>query len=463
MQKAALVQHTHTHLSQQQIQYLRLLALSNVELTSPIDEALTDNPVLEELSTSEDSLDSSDMSAMDAGALRATGSASAQYGASANTSMGNTRATPKADPLYEQLRMLTLTAKEHQIGRYLIGSLDEHGYLRTSVPALCDDLLVSEHVRCTPAEVEDVLVQIQQFEPAGIGARDLQECLRLQLRSLPETPARTHALWMVTHAFQDIARKRYAQLQKSAGISDRELKAALRLITTRNPKPRHFVRTSPVQTIFADFMVQKEKNGQLRAVLRRMPKRIGLNTRYISEITRALKSTPTDAQEKKATLSFIRTKKEEAKQFLTALEQRKITLTRVAQCILDQQRAFIMHRDPRYMRPMRLKDVAEALRMDASTLSRIVNNKYILLPDETSMRLRDFFSQSVDTSQGAVSQKRLHGHLLDLIQAEDKQHPLTDDALQQKLKANGYALARRTVAKYRIQLGIPSARLRRTL
>ena len=365
--------------------------------------------------------------------------------------------------LQRQLGFRNLTPHEHEIASFIIGSLDDDGYLRRDLETLVDDLAFRAGIETDEEEVERMLRIIQDFEPVGVGARDLRECLLIQLRNLKPSPEVNTAIRILEECFQDFSNKHFQKIQSKLGITADELKAAFGKIVKLNPAPGGTIDDSyddQSSQIVPDFVLD-EHDGVLDFSMPRfnVPE-IRVNKKYADLLLEA-KGSSERAQKEAAT--FVKQKLDSAKWFVGALKQRQNTLSKTMRAILDYQHDYFLDGDESNLRPMVLKDIAEITGFDISTISRVVNSKFI----ETHFGifpLKYFFSEGMENSEGEeVSTRELKKALQECIDAEDKHKPLTDEQLVIKMSERGYKVARRTIAKYRGQLGIPLARWRKEL
>ena len=365
--------------------------------------------------------------------------------------------------LMRQLGFRNLTRHEYEVAAFIIGSLDDDGYLRRSPEMLVDDLAFRAGVETDEEEVERMLAVIQDFEPAGVGARDLRECLLIQLRQLHPSPEVNTAIRIVDECFQDFSNKHFQKIQSRLGITEEELKAAFGRIVKLNPSPGGTVDDAyedQTGQIIPDFILE-EHDGVLDFTMPRfnVPE-IRVNKRYADMLLEA-KGSSERAQKEAA--AFVKQKLDSAKWFVEALKQRQNTLSKTMRAILDYQHDYFTDGDESNLRPMVLKDIAEATGFDISTISRVVNSKYI----ETHFGifpLKYFFSEGMENAEGdEVSTRELKKALRECIDAEDKHKPLTDEQLVVEMGKRGYKLARRTIAKYRDGMGIPLARWRKEI
>lgn len=366
--------------------------------------------------------------------------------------------------LIEQLEYTGIDEESERIARYLIYSLDDDGYLRRSIDNIVDDLAFRENLITTEERVEEVLKVIQTFDPIGVGARDIQECLMLQLNALTKkAPEIEAAKTIISNYFSDYSRKDYNKIMSRTGFSKELMKAAHRRILRLNPSPGGQVANvyiDKTQQIIPDFNL-KIVDGKFNLTMPRfnVPE-LKVNKKYADML---LNQKMHSQKQQKETASFIKQKVDSAKLFIDAIQTRYETLNKTMNAILDYQRDFFLDGDEASLRPMVLKDIAEATNLDISTISRVANSKYIETPFGI-YSLKSFFSEGIEDQSGNnISTKELKTVLKDLVDSEDKHKPLTDDEIVDIMKSKGYNVARRTIAKYRDQLNIPKSTLRREL
>jgi RNA polymerase sigma-54 factor len=366
------------------------------------------------------------------------------------------------DLLEEQLGLRQLSEHEYAIGLYLIGNIDDDGYLRRDLEALVDDLAFTQNVNTTLEELKNVLEIIHTFDPAGVGARSLQECLLLQLDRKTTKPREVIlAMEVVKHSMDEFSKKHYDKIKKKLEVEDEELKEIINEIIHLNPKPGGSLDSaSEAGDVVPDFFVTIN-DGMIELSLNsRNAPELKLSKDYI-EMLKHYQASKDKAS--KEAVSFVKQKLDTAQWFIEALMQRQQTLIFTMNAILEYQEAFFLVGDETKIKPMILKDIAEKTNLDISTVSRVANSKYVATPYGTYL-LKYFFSESLSTEGGdEVSSREVKKILGDCIDGEDKQNPLTDDELAVILKEKGYNIARRTVAKYREQLGMPVARLRKEI
>ncbi len=365
--------------------------------------------------------------------------------------------------LYEQLGMVKLTEEQSQLAEYIIGNIDDDGYLRRDLPAISDDLAFNLNIEVSEDELYKILKVIQEFDPPGVGARDLQECLLIQIGK-KHGPLQEISNKILNDYFDEFTKKHYSKIQNKLELSDRELKDAIDLILKLNPKPGSSY-SNPLnranQHIVPDFILENIDGELVLSLNQRNVPDLKINDTYL-EMLKALGQNHKEKSKKEA-LQFVKEKLDSAKWFIDALQQRQTTLLVTMSEIINFQHEYFQEGDETKLRPMILKDIAERTNLDISTISRVSNSKYIqthfgIYP------LKYFFSEGMQKDDGEeVSTREIKKILQDCIDNEDKQKPLTDDKLALILKKKTYNIARRTVAKYREQLGIPVARLRKEL
>lgn len=365
--------------------------------------------------------------------------------------------------LMEQLGYRNLTEHQYSVAAFIIGSLDDDGYLRRSIDTLVDDISFRANIETSEEEVLAMLKVVQEFDPAGVGARDLRECLLLQIRHCKKTPAVEHAIKILDHYFHDFTSKHYQKIMTRMGLTEDEMKAAIAKILKLNPSPGGQIDDSysdQAQQIVPDFLLEYTDGELILTMPRFSIPELRVNRKYADLLMEAASSSE---REKKEAAAFVKKKLESAKWFVEAIKQRHNTLYSTMQTIIEYQREYFIDGDETHLKPMVLKDIAERTGFDISTISRVVNSKYI----ETHFgiySLKYFFSEGLENQDGEeVSTRELKKALQECVDNEDKHKPLTDDELVAKMTERGYKVARRTVAKYRDQLGIPKARLRREL
>lgn len=362
--------------------------------------------------------------------------------------------------LEQQLGLREITETEYTIGVYLIGCMDEDGYIRRELDLIVDDLAFNYNLNVTIKDVEDVLKIIHTFDPAGVGARSLQECLLIQLNRKPEkTREVTQAIEVVKHHMEEFSKKHYEKILKRLGIDNDELKDIIEEIKHLNPRPgNNDSKENTSSEVIPDFIVAvSDGKPELSINGRNLPD-LKISKDYIEMLKEYSKNKDKNAKE---ATGFIKSKIETAEWFIDALKQRYATLALCMNCILELQEEYFISGDESKLKPMILKDIATRVNLDLSTVSRVANSKYVQTPYGTFL-LKTFFSESMSTDSGEeVSSREIKEILKNLVDSEDKKNPLTDDELCKQLTEKGYNIARRTVAKYREQLDIPVGRMRR--
>ncbi len=366
--------------------------------------------------------------------------------------------------LVNQLHTFSLSPQEELIAEFVVGCIDENGYIRRTVDDIVDDLAFSENVFTDREEVEKVLKVVQQLDPAGVGARTLKECLLLQLRRKEETPERLLAIDILENAFDLFVKKHYEKLTQRFDISKEELREAIGEIEKLNPKPggAYSGNQAAVEHIVPDFTIRiNEGNLELSLNARNAPS-LHISKEY-DNMLKGYSESKDKTRSQKDAVMFIKQKLDAAKWFIDAIKQRQQTLMVTMNAIMHYQEEYLLTGDERKLKPMVLKDIADQIGMDVSTVSRVANSKYVDTPYGTKL-IKDFFSESMKNEQGEdVSTREIKKILQTEIEKEDKKKPLTDEKLSLLLKEKGYLIARRTVAKYREQLDIPVARLRKKI
>lgn len=368
------------------------------------------------------------------------------------------------DLLFDQLGLRYLDETQLQIASYIIGNLDESGYLNREVIAMVDDLAFAQNIQTTKEDILNMLFVIQEFDPPGVGARNLQECLLIQLKKKDDPGKSVElAIVIIERYFNEFTKKHYEKILKKAKITQQELKDAIEEILKLNPKPGNSLSDSTKTNhyILPDFIIFNN-NGDLELQLNsKNTPELRLNRTYVDMLETYANSK--NKSKHKDAITFVKQKIDSAKWFIDAIRQRLNTLQITMQAIMNYQREYFLTGDETCLRPMILKDIAEIVNLDISTISRVANSKYVQTPFGTFL-LKSFFSESMQKESGEeVSTREIKKILSDCIDIEDKNKPMTDELLASILKEKGYNIARRTVAKYREQLKIPVARLRKEL
>lgn len=369
------------------------------------------------------------------------------------------------ETLLDQLGLLKLDEKEHRIAEQIVGSIDEDGYLRRETSAIVDDLAFRQNIMTTDEEVESIIKKIQHFDPPGVAARNLQECLLLQLNRMQDEGKNVSvAIKAISKYFDEFTKKHYEKIQRGLDLNDEQLKEVMHQIIRLNPKPGGNVGeiNKAESYVVPDFFIMNN-SGKLELTLNsRNAPELRISEGYRDMLKEYDRGTKKDKRQKEAVL-FIKQKIDSAKWFIDAIKQRQHTLLDTMTAIMNHQHDFFLTGDQTVLRPMILKDIAEKTGLDISTVSRVANSKFVQTEFGT-YRLKFFFSESLSTESGEeVSTREVKKILSDLIEAENKKKPLSDEHLTEMLQQKGYNIARRTVAKYREQLNIPVARLRKEL
>ena len=366
--------------------------------------------------------------------------------------------------LLQQLNTFRLNDKDFEIAQFLVGSVDESGYIRREVADIVDDLAFTQNIYASEEEVEKVLTIVQDLDPAGVAARDLQECLLIQLKRKEETPSVELATVIIEEAFDAFSKKHYKKLLSKFDITEDQLREAIHEIEGLNPKPggTYSGNTRIVEHVVPDFTI-RIVDGELELTLNgRNAPELHVSREY-SNMLKGYKAAKEKSKSQKDAVLFIKQKLDAAKWFIDAIKQRQQTLYVTMNAIMHHQKEYFLSGDERKLKPMILKDIADTIDMDVSTVSRVANSKYVDTPYGTKL-IKEFFSESMKNDQGEdVSTKEIKKILEITISEEDKRKPLTDDKLAKILKEKGYPIARRTVAKYREQLDLPVARLRKEI
>lgn len=477
-------------LSPQQVLTVRLLELPALELEDRVRAELLENPALEE---GREASDPADTLEEPQEANLAEDGGEADYDAQAdyrdedeipdyytrdnNSSADNqpreipyAEATSFYEQLKEQLGEQALDEKQRQLAEYLIGSLDDDGLLRKSLESLSDELAIYSGIEASSAELEEVLKVIQQFDPPGVGARTLQECLLIQLRRKRMAHEEPPQLLLneeriITQCYDEFTRKHWDKIAQLLELSDKEVAEAVEEIKRLNPRPGASLGETigrNMQQIVPDFIVESDDEGRITLTLNdgHMPE-LRISPEYRRLVSEQTPANGRPSREQKEAMLFLKQKIDAAQGFINAIIQRQRTLALTMQAIIDLQRPFFVEGDESLLRPMILKDVAERTHLDPSTISRVSNSKYV----QTNFGiypLKFFFNDSFVTDEGEeLSIREIKKCLQEIVQNEDKSAPLVDQEICAQLQEKGYPVSRRTVAKYREQLNIPVARLRK--
>lgn len=480
-------------LSPQQIQLMKLLQVPTANLEERIKEELEENPALEQSEDDhddnfddpkEDMESGEDDHEMDGGEDEYGNLDISDYVAEGDDEVGDYKLrddnypeiddnkvipyrveTTFHDVLADQLGMLKLDERTMKVAEQIVGSIDDDGYLRRETTSIQDDLAFRQNVEVSEAEIEDLIYKIQQFDPPGVCARNLQECLLLQLhRKLKEGKAVETAVEVLSKYFDEFTKKHYDKIQRGLALTDEKLKDVINQIIKLNPKPGGNIGevNKGESYVIPDFFVLNN-GGKLEITLNsKNAPDLRISEGYRDMLRDYDRGSKKDKRQKEAVI-FIKQKIDAAKWFIDAIKQRQHTLLSTMETILDYQYEFFLTGDETTMRPMILKDIAERTGLDISTVSRVANSKFVQTEFGT-YRLKFFFSESLSTDSGEeVSTREVKKILSNMVEAESKKKPLSDERLTELLQEKGYNIARRTVAKYREQLNIPVARLRKEL
>lgn len=474
-------------LSPQQIQLMKLIQLPTQAFEQRLKQELEENPALDtgkesdesednfdEFDNSEDDYDDNDTIETDDINIDEylSDDEIPEYRTQANNysaddedkTMPYAAGTSFTQHLINQLNTFRLTDEEEEIAYFLVGSVDESGYIRRSLSDITDDLAFTQNVFTTEGEIAKVLKIVHQLDPAGVGARNLQECLSIQLHRKEQHPDVELATTIIDKGFEQFTKKHYQKLMQKFNIDEEQLKDAIEEIERLNPKPggSYAGNNKIVEHIVPDFAI-KIVDGELELTLNgRNAPELHVSREY-NNMLKGYKETKEKSRAQKDAVMFIKQKLDAAKWFIEAVRQRQQTLFVTMSSIMHYQKEYFLTGDERNLRPMILKDIADEIEMDVSTISRVANSKYVDTPYGTKL-IKEFFSESMTNDQGEeVSTREIKKILETVIEEESKKKPMTDEALAKILKDKGYPIARRTVAKYREQLDIPVARLRKEL
>ncbi len=472
--------------SPQQIQMLNLLQLNTIGIEQKIKDELEENPALEE-GAEEDSNDAEESNEVEEEVVVDDNDdftyedyLDEEYIPDYKTSVNNSSRDDEMftfvsvqrntfqEQLKDQLQVFNLDARDKKLAEYLVDSLDDDGYLRVPLSKLSDDLSFIENSFIEEEELNNALGYVQQCDPAGIGARNLKECLVLQLKRRLKEKGEDKvdsATYIIQHFFNELSNKNYDKIVRESGLPLDEIKNALKIITHLNPKPVASNSTDEVEnnTIIPEFQVVKVDDKFEVSLTNQSIPNLRLNKKYVDMIEVAVESKETKKKEDRQTVQFIRQKVNAAKWFIEAIKQREQTMLKTMTAIVELQKDFFMTGDMKKLHPMILKDVAEKIGMDISTASRVTSTKYVQTQYGTIL-LKTFFSTGLAKQDGEeVSNRELQKLIAEMIDAENKRKPYTDLEIAEQLKQRGYLLARRTVAKYREKLNFPIARLRTEL
>ncbi len=476
-------------LSPQQIQLMKLIQLPTQAFEQRLQEELVENPALEESSkednyesddyevnTNDDDYDDYDNDHIDTGDINIDEYLSNdetpdyKYQTNNYSDDDEDKSSPFAAPisfhqdLINQLNTFILTDDERDIAEFLVGSIDDMGYIRRTTQDIVDDMAFTQGIYTDETTVERVLHLVQELEPVGVGARDLQECLLLQLKHKTPSDAVVLAINVIEQQFEAFSKKHYDKLLQKFDVSQQQLRKAIDEIEKLNPKPGGSFdgNQKMVEHVVPDFTI-RIVDGELELLLNgRNAPELHVSKEY-QEMLQSYKVTSEKSSSQKDAVQFIKQKLDSAKWFIDAIKQRQETLFVTMNAIMYYQQEYFLEGEENKLRPMILKDIADMVGLDISTVSRVANSKYVETPYGTKL-IKEFFSESMTNDQGEeVSTIEIKNILQQVISEEDKKKPLPDDQLAEILKERGYPIARRTIAKYREQLDIPVARLRKKI
>ena len=460
-------------LSPQQIQLMKLIQLTTAELEQKIKNEIEENPALEtgkeKSETDKDDFEFDINDGVDVDDYITD--ISDDYDNSQNYYSGeeeNTNFQTKAtfsfhQYLDDQSKNLILNEKHKPICEFLIGSIDESGYLRREIADIIDDLAFTQNIISSKEEILSVLEKIQELDPPGVGARSLKECLLLQLRRKNSKESIENSIKIIENDFDSFSNKKFSKLSDRLNLSEQKLKEAIEEISKLNPKPGGSITSDFANnTITPDFILTIEDGNLIVELNKRNSPDLRLSNSY-KNILEGYKKDPNKTKSQNQAIQFLKQKLDSAKWFIEAIEQRHQTLFQTVNAIVNFQKNYFLSGEESDLKPMILKDIAEMINMDISTVSRVANSKYIDTPYGIKL-LKSYFSEGMKNNEGDdISTIEIKRVLKEIIESEDKAKPLSDIDLSKKLSDNGFMVARRTISKYREQLDIPVARLRKEL
>ena len=453
MQKQRLKQEIGLNLSPQQIQFMNLLQIPLISLEKRIEDELESNPALEETNKEKEKNEDTESG------WESTSNYNPSREEKYNT-VARERELSLQEFLLQQLPMQSLDDDESELAKFIIGCLDDNGFLSRSLLSISDDLLFKLNLNISETELTPILKIVQNLDPTGVGARDLKECLLLQLENKTQTESIKLAQSVLQNQYTAFANKNYEKLLKEFDIDENQIRQVYKEVEQLNPKPgSSFTNTQEVNAyITADFLLEDD-NDELNVILNNSRSKSLRSSQYYKKMLENLQQEKGD----KEAIQFLKEKIEGAEWFANALIQREQTLLKTMNCIVSIQEEFFKTGDAKLLKPMKLLDISEKIDLDISTISRVTNSKYIETPYGTFL-LKEFFSDAYSKDDGTViSNKVIKSHLEDILENENKKKPYSDEELSEKLDELGFHIARRTVAKYRDQLGVTVARLRREL
>ncbi len=463
-------------LSPQQIQLMKLIQLPTLDFEQKIQREIEENPALEQGNNSQDDIkkedqdDYSDTDDINVDDYLNYDDTPAYKLSTNNSGKAEDKNIPFSagisftQHLLSQLKPISLSEKKMKIAEFLVGSIDESGYIRLSIDEIIDDLAFTQNLFVAENELLDVLRIVQDFEPAGVGALNLQDCLIIQLKRKKRTKYVDLSIDIIENSFEQFSKKHFEKLMNKYSINETELKKIITIISKLNPKPggSYSGGSKPIEQVIPDFKISIENNELILELNYRNSPVLNISRDY-DEMLKGYKLEKNKSKSQKEAIQFIKQKLDSAKWFIDAVKQRQQTLMITMQAIMNYQREYFLTGDERKIKPMILKDIANEIGMDISTISRVANSKYVDTPYGTKL-LKEFFSESMKTTSGEeISTIEIKKILEKIILNENKRKPEPDERLVKILKEKGYKIARRTVAKYREQLNIPVARLRKEI
>jgi RNA polymerase sigma-54 factor len=471
-------------LSPQQIQLMKLIQLPTIDFEQKIKQELEENPALEIRDNSNDvldedfsnsnedelnneSIDNEDINIEDYINYDDTPAYKLNYNTNndaENTEIPFASGISFTEYLLNQLNTLRLNDDETKIAEFLVGSIDNSGYLRQNTDEIIDDLAFTQNIDVSIEKLKKILSIVQQLDPPGVGAQSLQECLILQLKRKPSNKQINLANNIIENSFDQFSKKHFNKLIVKYDINENELKAAIIEIEKLNPKPGNSFSNyeKPIEQITPDFKIEIDNNALVLTLNNRNNPVLRISNHY-NEMLKGYKLDQNKTKSQREAIQFIKQKLDSAKWFIDAVKQRQETLYVTMLAIMEYQEEYFLSGDEKQIKPMILKDIAEKIEMDISTISRVANSKYVDTPYGTKL-LKEFFSESMTTQSGKeISTIEIKKILETIIENENKRAPQTDEKLVKVLQEKGYKIARRTVAKYREQLNIPVARLRKEI
>ena len=452
---------------------MKLIQLPTLDFEQKIQREIEENPALEENKSLTDNENGDEYSASDEinidDYLNYDDTPSYKLN-TRNTSNSEDKNIPYSatisftEYLLSQLKPISMDEKMMKVAEFLVGSIDESGYIRLTIDEIIDDLAFTQNLIVNEVEINNVLEIIHEFDPAGVGAMSLQDCLIIQLKRKEKTKMNLLAVEIIENSFEQFSKKHYEKLINKYSITQEDLKEVIKIISKLNPKPGgSFSGNSKIiEQVIPDFKISIENNELILDLNYRNSPMLSISKDY-NEMLKGYKLEKNKTKSQKQAVQFIKQKLDSAKWFIDAVKQRQQTLLITMQAIMDYQEDFFLTGDEKNIKPMILKDIANKIDMDISTVSRVANSKYVDTPYGTKL-LKEFFSESMKTTSGEeISTIEIKKILEKIIDDESKKKPLTDEKLVSLLKEKGYKIARRTVAKYREQLNIPVARLRKEI